>query len=694
MPQIRQLPTSVINKIAAGEVIERPASVVKELMENSVDAGARRIDVTLEKGGTELIRIADDGCGIEEQQLELAVTSHATSKIYSAEELFSVGTMGFRGEALASIAEVTQFLIRSRTRESHSGYELMVNGGQRQPVVPCGCPEGTIMEVRNLFFNTPVRRKFLKTPQTEMGHITEAFTRIALGNPDVHFTLNHNGRFLHELPPVNDWGQRIGHFFGSEIESNLIPVVSQHGDIQLSGYAVSPTVSRSHNRMQYLFLNGRYIRDRALQHALSEAYRGLLMTGRFPIVFLQLVMPADQVDVNVHPAKLEVRFQESGRLYSQLLGTLRSRFLSADLTEKVNAGRHQAAQSDPRQPSPTSESSELQDSDCSPELLQNKRQSVGQWARGNFDTQDRSGLDNQPTQSTFPVSAVSTNSNWTNRTARSTPAGSQDRNHPPTSSSQGDALASLPAVEQFRKFPPLDSGDRSSPARPHMPTSGQSASNDVGDAGRRGDESASLHAPIPTQHVPPTNRPTVLQVQNRYLIAETPEGMVVIDQHALHERILYEQVKQKVLAGSLEYQKLLVPQPVDLAPAEAAAILEVREQLLRIGLEIDHFGGSTIVVNSYPAMLHASRIPELIHIIVNQLTQGKQNPDAQDLLDHLLSTIACKAAIKAGDRLSNEEMQALIEHRDLCRDAHHCPHGRPSWLVFSREELDKRFKRI
>ena len=287
MPQIRQLPTSVINKIAAGEVIERPASVVKELMENSVDAGATRIDVSIEKGGTELIRIADNGCGIEEEQLELAVTSHATSKIHSAEELFSVGTMGFRGEALASIAEVTQFLIRSRVAESHSGSELMVNGGQRQPIVPCGCPCGTIMEVRNLFFNTPVRRKFLKTPQTEMGHITEAFTRIALANPSVHFTLNHNGRYLHELPPVENWGLRIGHFFGSEIESNLIPVNSSHGEVTLDGYAVAPTVSRSHNRMQYLFLNGRFIRDRALQHALTEAYRGLLMTGRFPIAFLR-----------------------------------------------------------------------------------------------------------------------------------------------------------------------------------------------------------------------------------------------------------------------------------------------------------------------------------------------------------------------------------------------------------------------
>jgi DNA mismatch repair protein MutL len=327
VPEIRQLPTSVINKIAAGEVIERPASVVKELVENSVDAGATRIDVTIEKGGTDLIRIADNGCGIHAEQLELAVSPHATSKIFSADDLFSVASMGFRGEALASIAEVSQFLIRSRVPESASGYQLLVNGGERQPIDPCGCPVGTVMEVRNLFFNTPVRRKFLKTPQTELGHIVEAFTRIALAYPSVHFTLSHNQRMVHELPPTVEWSERIGHFFGEEIRQNLISVDSQHEDVRLTGFAVAPTVSRSHNRMQYLFLNGRFIRDRSLQHALSESYRGLLMTGRFPIVFLRLTMPADQVDVNVHPAKLEVRFQESGKLYSQLLGTLRSRLL-------------------------------------------------------------------------------------------------------------------------------------------------------------------------------------------------------------------------------------------------------------------------------------------------------------------------------------------------------------------------------
>ncbi len=710
MPEIRQLPTSVINKIAAGEVIERPSSVVKELMENSVDAGATRIDVLIEKGGTDLIRIVDDGCGIAASQLELAVSPHATSKIFSADDLFSVASMGFRGEALASIAEVSQFLIRSRMADSSSGNQLQVNGGERQPIDPCGCPVGTIMEVRNLFFNTPVRRKFLKTAQTELGHIVESFTRIALAYPEIHFTLSHNGKQLHELPPTSAWAPRIGHFFGDEIQQNLIPVESQHEDIHLSGFAVAPTVSRSHNRMQYLFLNGRFIRDRALQHALTEAYRGLLMTGRFPIAFLRLAMPADQVDVNVHPAKLEVRFQESGKLYSQLLGTLRSRFLSADLAEKVRGaseswnhsvegeGTAAASVPGPHVPGPHAFASVATEMACDPNLFQQKVQAVGRWARDPGATQ----------QQQLPVSvARSGGGNWT---------GDQDFAQRATGYVDRGALRDLP---EFRKFPSEDqpwqrpqhggsvgTGSAAAAAPPDSglasPVTLGASTGDLEMLGQAGQEAFDPevgqvgrgHAPIPTDHVSPTLRPQVLQIQQRYLVCEMEEGMVVIDQHALHERILYEQIKNKILSGSLETQRLLVPQPVDLTPAEAAAILEVQDELQAIGLGVESFGGSTILITSYPSLLQSRNLAELIRIVVDQLAQGKQRPDAQDLLDHLMATMACKAAIKAGDRLSQEEMLALIEHRDLCRDAHHCPHGRPSWLVFSQEELDKKFKRI
>ncbi len=334
MPTIEQLSASVVNKIAAGEVIERPASVLKELLENSVDAGATRIDVTVEQGGGELIRVADNGCGIAADQLPLAVASHATSKIRQAEDLFSVHTLGFRGEALASIAEVSRLVLRSRPGDAESGAELEIVGGQSRPIVPVGCPIGTTIEVRNLFFNTPVRHKFLRTTQTEMGHTTEALTRLALAHPHVHFTLSHNGRLMHDLAPVADVRERVAAFFGQEIADDLIEIASEADGVSLAGFVANPMHSRATGRMQYLFLNGRAIRDRSLQHALGEAYRGLLLTGRQPICFLRLDMPAEMVDVNVHPTKQEVRFQDGGRLYSQLLGTLRTKFLTSDLTAR------------------------------------------------------------------------------------------------------------------------------------------------------------------------------------------------------------------------------------------------------------------------------------------------------------------------------------------------------------------------
>ena len=336
---IRKLSESVINKIAAGEVIERPASVVKELLENSIDAGATQVEVKIEQGGIEMIRITDNGCGMAKEDLPLAITSHATSKISDADDLFKVGTFGFRGEALASITTISQAMIRSRTADSDCGYELLINGGHSEPVEPCGCPVGTTIEIRQLFYNTPVRQKFLKTPQTEKSHIAEAFARVALANPKVQMTLINNQSVVHQLASTESWRERIGAFYGPEIADNLIPISSKDGEISLNGFVVDPSISRSNKRMQYLFLNRRYIRDHALQHALSEAYRGLLMVGRYPLCFLRLDMPPNMVDVNVHPAKLEVRFQNGGQIYKQLLATIREQFLSTDLTAKGHLSR-------------------------------------------------------------------------------------------------------------------------------------------------------------------------------------------------------------------------------------------------------------------------------------------------------------------------------------------------------------------
>lgn len=643
--EIKRLSASVINKIAAGEVIERPSSVVKELLENCIDAGATRIDVAIEKGGIELIRVSDNGHGIAPDQLQLAVTSHATSKIDDADDLFHVGSLGFRGEALASIAEISRFLLRSRTAADDAGYELEVNGGQMGEVSPCGCPLGTTVEIRDLFYNTPVRRRFLRTTQTEIGHIGEAFTRIALGFPHIHFTLSHNGRVLHELPVSHDLRDRIGRFFGPEIQNALIPIVSEDSGVELSGFVVDPTHSRSHNRMQYLFLNGRHIRDRSLQHALGEAYRGLLLHGRCPIAFLRMDMPAEMIDVNVHPAKLEVRFQNGGQLYSQLLGTIRRIFLTTDLTARIDpaiAGQADAAANRAR--------------DFQPDAQRNPLPS--QSSHSGFDSSDRQpspserqqSIAFQPTQPLADPFSIGGRGSATH--------GSQDQ---PDLSLAGNPQADLSNEQSELR------GDNQIPS-PALPAF--------------------------RAHPPQTHRPLAMQIHNRYLVTETEEGVIVIDQHALHERILYEELRKKVLAGKLEKQNLLVPEPIHLTASEAALVLEQTELLLQLGIQVEPFGGDTVLVSAYPAMLANYSPSEMVRQIVDMLAEGGKRPDRRDILDSLLHMISCKAAIKAGDRLAPEEITLLIEHRQYCQDSHHCPHGRPTALVFSREELDRRFKRI
>ena len=651
MPIIRQLPPSVINKIAAGEVIERPASVVKELLENSVDAGATRIDVSLAGGGSDLIRVADNGCGMTADQLPLAIASHATSKIVDADDLFRVGSFGFRGEALASIAEVSQLTIRSRTVDSDAGAEIEVIGGDRRPVAPCGTSIGTTIEIRNLFYNTPVRRKFMRAVQTETSHCSEAFTRIALAHPRIHFTLRHNDRLLFDLPPTERWRERIAAFFGRDLEEALIAVDNQDGEAKLMGYVADPQHSRANNRMQYLFLNGRHIRDRALQHALSEAYRGLLLTGRFPIAFLRLELPCDAVDVNVHPTKLEVRFADSGRVYSLLLGTLRTKFLASDLTARVGGGT----------------SAEDGQTAHDPAAAEQHRRELVEWAKGQ--------LEGAVANSQMEVATIETD----------------------------DATQSLLELQFDRpqqgplQLTQLDRSWSAVPGGPRpgfMPASGpQSADSHSQVNGYSGEgQSGSAWAMRHDAH-PPRQSHLGFQIHNRYLVTENEEGMVVIDQHALHERILYEQLREKVVAGKMETQRLLVPEPVSLAPAEAAAVLEAKETLGQLGIEIEPFGGDTLLVSSYPAMLANLGPAELLRQIVEDLVSAGKAPQKRDLLDELLHMIACKAAIKAGDRLTGEEITALLDQRHLCQDAHHCPHGRPTALVFTREELDRRFKR-
>jgi DNA mismatch repair protein MutL len=655
LPQIRQLSQSIVNKIAAGEVIERPASALKECLENSVDAGALRIDVEVGQGGTEFIRISDDGCGISVDDLLLAVASHATSKIESADDLFRVRTLGFRGEALASIAEISRLRLQTRAVGAVEGAELVVQGGEIEPPKACGRPVGTTIEIRDLFFNTPVRRKFMRTTQTEFGHLAESFTRLALSHPTIHFTLKHNDRLVHDLPPTNHLEERIVAFFGVEFSGKLIAIESNEGDIRLSGFVAEPSITRANNRMQYLFLNGRHIRDRSLQHALSEAYRGLVMVGKYPVAFLLLEMPPEMVDVNVHPTKLEVRFQDSGKIYSQLLGTLRKRFLTTDLTHRAATSAETSTAPDPAAEVPG----------MTPENVSSHRRSLVDWARGQF--QQGQSLHATATTHSRELAArldlrFDSPSDEGLQLHRVEPQELLAVSRPPLAPGPGQTFDAAPYESRPVELVQSRAAVAAAPLREYLPWS------------------QICKAPA-------------IQVQNTYLVTENESGMVIIDQHALHERVLYEQLKQKMDSKALESQRLLVPEPVTLPSREIAALVEAKETLAALGFEIEPFGDDCVLCSAYPAMLSRSPAAELLREMVEPLVSAGKSPGHRELLDSLLHRMACHAAVKAGDRLAPSEIEALMGQWDATENAHHCPHGRPTALIFTREELDRRFKR-
>ncbi len=598
MPRIRQLPNSVVTKIAAGEVIERPASVIKELLENSIDAGSTRLDVEVEQGGADLIRVVDDGCGIAPDDLPLAFASHATSKLTTADDLFRITTLGFRGEALASIGGVAQVTLQSRPPDQPCGAELSCHGGDLSPVRAWNGSPGTRIEVRHLFFNTPVRRKFLRTTTTEMGHLCETFTRLALAHPQLHLTLRHNGKQVYEVPATAGLLDRLGLFFGAEVRDRLYPLDVDQGTATLRGYIADPAVERGNAKMQYLFVNGRWIRDRSLGHALQEAYRGLLMTGRHAVAFLFLELPPDEVDVNVHPTKSEVRFRNGHALYSLVHGAVRQRLSAENLTARLKVTSTLDA----------------------PQAVPAPQESLP-W----FEPRVAPGYTPLTAPPVFPA--------------------------PPS--------------------PPAPVGAPPPGPAPAAPPQEQAA------------VSRALAAPV-----------KAIQLHNAYLVLETAEGMLVIDQHALHERILFEHLKRRIGNGTLEAQPLLIPEPVEVTAEQAARALEHRAALADLGLGVEAFGGNTLLVTSYPAIL-GNRPPQaILKAVVDHLASKDRPPTREQLFNDLLSLMACHAAVRAGDPLTPEEISALIAQRELANDTHHCPHGRPTALLFSRHDLDRQFRRI
>jgi DNA mismatch repair protein MutL len=633
--RIQQLSPALVNRIAAGEVIERPAAVVKELVENALDAGATQITVEAEDGGRALIRVTDDGAGIPPDDLALAFASHATSKLTCDDDLFRIGTMGFRGEALASIGAVSHARILTRTGSSDTAYEITNRGGAIADVQAAAGNVGTTVEVRNLFFNTPARRKFIKGTATEFGHIGETLLRLALPHPSVAFKLLHNGRSTLDLPATGSLEQRLLAAWPKEFHELRLPLDVRDAELRLHGLVGLPELARPTARYQFLYLNGRSIRDRFIQHAVREAYRGLTEPGRHPAAVLLLDMPPGDVDVNVHPTKTEVRFRDSGRVHGLVLSSVREKLLGSDLTPSAI---------------PLSADGEANDA-----ARQDLRQKLAAFFR------QIPGSAVAPTPPSLPIGGSNGGEGPRWELGRESTQGYFERAPlPPTFSTEPERDTSAPAADAPRAEPATQRDAGGTPAAQGAP-----------------------------QHA----RNGAIQLHNSYLVAESDDGLVIIDQHALHERIMYEELLARVSRGPLESQRLLIPMTVSVSSVQVALLDHVQPLLQRLGVEVTPFGPGSVAVHSFPTFLEKLDPAEFVRELLERGEQELLDLHEEELLHEILDMMSCKAAVKAGDPLSPAEIEALLARRELVERSSNCPHGRPTTLRLTLRDLEKQFKR-
>jgi len=611
---IQILPDELVNQIAAGEVIERPASVVKELVENALDAGAGRIGVELEQGGAALIRVRDDGRGIAPEEIGLALARHATSKIATLEDLEHIATLGFRGEALPSIASVSRLSLVSRTAGAMHAWALEAAAAPGAPS-PASHPPGTTIEVRELFYNVPARRKFLRSEATEFQHILRMLERLALSRFEVGFSLAHNGRPVFSLPPASTVAERLARvakLCGEDFAAHLLEVEERAGGLELTGWLARPTFSRSQSDLQFTFLNGRYVRDKLLAGAARLAYQDVLFNGRFGAYVLYLSLDPTAVDVNAHPQKLEVRFRESRRVHEFVFRTL----------ERALAGTR---------PSMESAGSAPRD-----------------WLTGSLEhaaTAPRQGL--------FALR---------------------------------EPVGERAAAEVYRSLPgELGAHALSGVGEPGGPgVAGGAAASEL--------EPAPDDAPAGAPADAPPLGYALAQLHGAYILSQTAQGIVLVDMHAAHERILYEQLKQ-LLAHPPARQQLLVPLVFSVSTAEAEVAEEHREEFAALGLELDRFGPEELALRSLPSLLIGRDALALVRDVLADLAAEGGSRRVQAAIEQLLATRACHTAIRAHRTLSLAEMNALLREMERTPRADQCNHGRPTWVRLSMAELDRLFLR-
>ncbi len=602
---LRRLPETLVNRIAAGEVIERPAAAVKELVENAIDAGARHIDVVLEDGGRILISVTDDGCGMTADELELAVERHATSKLPD-DDLVDIRTLGFRGEALPSIGAVSRLSIASRAAGVSEAYAILIEGGRKEAPKPAALGNGTRIEVRDLFYATPARLKFLKTPRTEVNHASDAIKRLAMAHPEVAFSLADEDRTRFRYGPAQGdlltaRLDRLSAVMGREFADNAVAVSAERGGIRLGGYAGVPTLNRGNARAQYLFVNGRPVQDRLLVGAVRGAYQDFLARNRHPMVALFLDVPPECVDVNVHPAKAEVRFQDAGLVRGLIVGGLR---------HALEAAGHKASTT------------------AATAALGAFQPGTGAPGGGSMPWRQSSALQRE--------------------------------------------LAEIAAAYQ-------------APA-----STGVLDAFDAPSARVMADINSQLLAP------PATNFPlgaARAQVHETYIVAQTDTGIVIVDQHAAHERLVYERMKTALADGGVKRQGLLIPEVVEMDEAAVDRLCERVAEFEELGLAIEKFGPGAVVVREVPALLGQADVTGLLRDLADDLEEFGAGLALKERLEDVCSTMACHGSVRAGRRLTSEEMNALLREMEVTPHSGQCNHGRPTYVELNLSDIERLFGR-
>jgi len=663
MGRIHVLSESVANKIAAGEVVERPASVVKELLENSLDAGSTRIKIQVEAGGKKLIQVTDNGCGMVRDDAMLAFERHATSKIKNAEDLLSVATLGFRGEALPTIASVSRLRLETRAPDEDSGTVIEINGGKLFKVEEAGLPAGTSITIRDLFFNTPARKKFLKAESTELSHIASLVTHYALAHPDKHFELHSATNAVLVAPPVAGYSERVYQVFGKDVLDQLISVAAMQplehvglpqpppwrrqeededqapaapGEMRLHGFVSKPEIQKLNRNSIYVFVNGRLIRDRLIQHALTEAYRNILPPTVYPVVLMFLELPSGEVDVNVHPSKTEVRFRQQTVMHDFVRDSVRAALMKARPVPQfmTEISAHPTA---------------------SPSLTPGSRSGPADSAAWRT---AYASAEPQPFALQAPV-----------------PPPITERFHFGVDGIAVDGNAALSLVRAPERGFEVIEQDSCAPPLPEEPETAYEFANN--------DPTPSLASLKPLG-----------QIRDSFILAVNHEGLWIVDQHVAHERVLFEKILKQRAAQKVESQRLLMPLLLELTPAQQAVFAEISEELNQNGFEAEPFGARSVAIKVAPAGVEAAQIEHMLHELLDQFSREEQVLNMEKVRARIAASIACHAAIKVNMPLQQNKMEWLLAELAKTDCPMSCPHGRPVVLRYSMKDIQKAFKRI